>query len=203
MQAAKILEFYFFCLEGFCSSRHSWTSRDQFSHPCPFPRTPVLLQSGHKKGGRLQGRLGLLSVGTGSAMDPSPSPFFLDQPLDTVNQVSRAQGTSLRKMHSSFQNDIRTSTMGINNRCQEQLLTISSSSFKHILCGETEGFQSCFGLECSGPFPVFSYGSSFGVPGLSQEVGHREATDGSEEKPQLLNSCSCFETAFGSSLLSF
>lgn len=78
-------------------------------------------------------------------------------------------------MHSSFQNAIRTSTMGPNNRCQEQLLTVSSSSFKHILCGETKGFQNCFVLECSKLFPVSSYCSSFGVPELSQEVGHREA----------------------------
>lgn len=116
------------------------------------------LQSGHKKAGRIQGRLGSMSAGTGSAVDPPLSPFLL-----TISWMQSTECPEPRvllqekKMHSSFQNDIRTSTMGINNRCQEQLLTISSSSFRYILCRETKGFQWCFGLGCSRLFPVLSY----------------------------------------------
>lgn len=39
----------------------------------------------------------------------------------------------------------RTLMMGINNRCREQLLlSHDSSSFKHVFCGGTKGFQKHF-----------------------------------------------------------
>jgi hypothetical protein len=107
---------------------------------------------------RIGGRQGLVLSGTGSAVDSPLGVLCLNQHVGAVNHMSRAQGTSPGKMCSSFQNAVRASTMGINNRCQEQLLlTYGCSSFKYIFCGETKGFQHALLWNVQGcflPFPV-------------------------------------------------